>query len=79
VVSDSRMESMIRSFYNTSTYMLDPYSALAYCSLQDYRTRYAENRMSLVLSEKSPVHAAPIVSKALGISVEELSDRLNLN
>lgn len=79
VVSDNRMESIIRSFYNTSTYMMDPYSALAYCSLQDYRTRYAENRTALVLSEKSPAHSAPIVSKALGISVEELSDRLNLN
>ena len=78
VVSDNRMESIIRSFYNTSTYVLDPYSALAYCSLQDYRTRYAENRTALVISEKSPAHAASIVSKALGISAEELSDRLNL-
>lgn len=78
VVSGSRMESIIRSFYNTSTYMMDPYSALAYCSLQDYRTRYAETRTAVVLSEKSPIHAAPIVAKALGISTEELSDRLNL-
>ena len=78
VVSGGRMESIIRSFYNTSTYMMDPYSALAYCSLQDYRTRFAENRTALVLSEKSPVHASSIVSKALGISIEELSDRLNL-
>ena len=79
VVSGGRMESIIRSFYNTSTYMLDPYSALAYCSLQDYRTRYAEHRTAIVLSEQSPAHAAPIVAKALSISLEELSDRLNLN
>lgn len=78
VVSGIRMESIIRSFYNTSTYILDPYSALAYCSLQDYRTRYAESRTAIVLSEKSPAHAPSIVSRALGISVEELSDRLNL-
>ena len=78
VVSGSRMESIIRSFYNTSTYMMDPYSALAYCSLQDYRTRYAEHRTAIVLSERSPAHAAPLVAKSLGISVEELSDRLNL-
>lgn len=78
VISGNRMESIIRSFYNASTYMLDPYSALAYCSLQDYRTRYAESRTALVLSEKSPVHAAPIVARALGITSEELSDRLNL-
>lgn len=78
VVSGNRMESIIRSFYNTSTYVMDPYSALAYCSLQDYRTRYAENRTAIVLSEQSPVHAAPIVAKSLGISTEELADRLNL-
>ena len=78
VVSGSRMESIIRSFYNTSTYMMDPYSALAYCSLQDYRTRYAETRTAVVLSEKNPASAADIVSRALGISREELSDRLNL-
>ena len=78
VVSGGRMESIIRSFYNTSTYIMDPYSALAYCSLQDYRTRYAESRTALVLSEKSPAHAAPIVARSLGITVEELADRLNL-
>lgn len=78
VVSNDRMESIIRSFYNTNTYMMDPYSALAYCSLQDYRTRYSETRTALVLCEKSPVHAAPIVARSLGISLEELSDRLNL-
>lgn len=78
VVSGARMESIIRSFYNTSTYIMDPYSALAYCSLQDYRTRYAEHRTALVLSEKSPAHAASIVAKSLGITAEELADRLNL-
>ena len=78
VVSGGRMESIIRSFYNTSTYIMDPYSALAYCSLQDYRTRYAESRSALVLSEKSPAHASSIVARSLGITVEELSDRLNL-
>lgn len=78
VVSGSRMESIIRSVYNTSTYILDPYSALAYCGLQDYRTRYAENRMALVLSERSPIHSAETVAKALGISPEKLSERLNL-
>ena len=78
VVSGGRMESIIRSFYNTSTYIMDPYSALAYCSLQDYRTRYTIGRTALVLSEKSPAHAAPIVSRALGITLEELSDRLNM-
>ncbi len=78
VVSSARMENIIRSVYNTSTYILDPYSALAFCGLQDYRNRYGESRTALVLSERSPVCASDTVSRALGISPAELSDRLNL-
>ncbi len=78
VVSSTRMEHIIRSVYNTSTYIMDPYSALSYCGLQDYRTRYGESRTALVLSERSPIQSGEIVAKALGISREELSDRLNL-
>ena len=78
VVSTQRMENIIRSVYNTSTYVMDPYSALAYCGLQDYRNRYSESRPALVLSDRSPIHFADTVSASLGISVEELSDRLNL-
>lgn len=78
VVSDDRMEQIIRSVYHTSAYIMDPYSALAYCGLQDYRTRYAENRTAIVLSERSPIRFAPAVCKSLGISGEDLKDRLNL-
>lgn len=79
VVSDPRMEQIIRSMYNTSTYIMDPYSALAYCSLQDYRTRYAEYRTTLVLSERSPIRFSQTVCKALGITRDDLRDRLNLS
>lgn len=78
VVSGGRMETIIRSVYNTSTYIMDPYCALAFCGLQDYRTRYAVNRPAMVLSESSPIRSSEIVSRALGISTEELADRLNL-
>lgn len=79
VVSGQRMQSIIRSVYNTSTYIMDPYTALAYSGLQDYRNRYTENRTALVLSERSPVRSGETVSAALGISKEELADRLNLS
>lgn len=78
VVSTARMESIIRSVYNTSTYIMDPYGALAYCGLQDYRNRYSENRPALVLCERSPIHFTDTVSRSIGISNHELSDRLNL-
>ena len=78
VVSNNRMESIIRSVYNTSTYIMDPYGALAYCGLQDYRNRYAESRPALVLCERSPIHFKEIVSRSIGISEQELSERMNL-
>lgn len=78
VVSTTRMESIIRSVYNTSTYIMDPYSALAYCGLQDYRNRYAESRPALVLCERSPIHFRETVSRSIGITAQELSDRMNL-
>lgn len=79
VVSGQRMRSIIRSVYNTSTYVMDPYCALAYSGLQDYRNRYAESRGALVLSEHSPIRSAAAVSSALGISDSELRDRLNMD
>ena len=78
VVSNARMESIIRTVYNTSTYIMDPYGALAYCGLQDYRNRYAESRPALVLCERSPIHFADTVSRSIGISKEELAERMNL-
>lgn len=78
VVSNARMENIIRTVYNTSTYIMDPYGALAYCGLQDYRNRYAESRPALVLCERSPIHFADTVSRSIGISKEELAERMNL-
>ena len=76
VVSNSRMNNIIRSVYHTSAYILDPYSALAYCGLQDYRNRYSENRSALVLCEQSPIHFSEVVSQSIGITKEDLADRL---
>ena len=78
VVSTARMESIICSVYNTSTYIMDPYAALAYCGLQDYRNRYAESRPALVLCERSPVQFADTVARSIGITPAELSDRMNM-
>ena len=78
VVSQKRMESVIYNVYRTSTYLLDPYSALAYGGLQDYRSGTGEGRMTLLITERSPVCSAATVAKAMGITVQELKDRLGL-
>ena len=78
VVSQMRMESVIYNVYRTSTYLLDPYSALAYGGLQDYRSAAGEGRTTLLLSERSPICSAATVAKAMGINVRDLKERLGI-
>lgn len=78
VVSQKRMESVIYNVYRTNAYMLDPYSALAYGGLQDYRAAVGEGRTTLLVSETCPVSCAATVAKAMGITVQELKERISL-
>ena len=78
VVSQKRMESVIYNVYRTSTYLLDPYAALAYGGLQDYRSGAEEGRITLLMTEHSPVCSAATVAKAMGITVQELKERLSM-
>jgi len=78
VVSQKRMESVIRNVYRTSTYLLDPYSALAYGGLQDYRATVGEGRTTLLMTERSPICSAATVAAAMGITVQELKDRVSM-
>lgn len=76
VISWSRRENIISSVYRTSTYILDPGSAMAYGGLQDYRATAGESRPALILTERGPIRSAETVAKAMGISVEDLKDRI---
>ncbi len=78
VISWERRSNIIANVYRTSTYILDPGSAMAYGGLQDYRSATGIGRCALILTERSPICSADTVSEALGISVQELKERLNL-
>ena len=78
VISWSRREKIIHGVYSTSTYILDPGSAMAYGGLQDYRATAGESRPALILTERSPILSADTVAKAMNITVETLRERLNL-
>lgn len=54
VVSSHRIETTIPSVYQTHSYLLSPYAALAYAGLLDYRAKTGETRTCLVVAEKSP-------------------------
>lgn len=76
VISNRRIESVIGSAYRSSGVLLDPYSAIAYGALQDYRTKTGENRYTLLVSDLSPDQFHPFVSKATGLTREEIIKRI---
>lgn len=76
VVGDKRMQSAIPNLFRTNGYVAGPYTALCHSGLQDYRARTGESRPALVLSERSPGCDEKVVAAAMGITVEELKERI---
>lgn len=54
VVSRERVESVIPSVYNTSSYTLSRDSAIGYAALMDYRAKTGFNRAALLLEDAAP-------------------------
>ena len=76
VVSRARVEVLISSVYRTNSYVIGPYTALAYGGLTDYRAKTGESRMALILAERSPAQDAAVVTQAMGITDEQLLTQL---
>lgn len=74
VISDSRVASMIPGVYRTCNYVLSPYAALAYGSLQDYRAMTGHTNPALLVAERSPVRNRQQVSRLLQIQENELKN-----
>ena len=77
VVGQQRLEWAILNLYKTDGYISDPYTALAYSGLMDYRAGTGETRKALILSEESPVYSLPYVGKCMGLPLEELKKRFD--
>lgn len=77
VVSRVRMESMVKALYHTSGYIADPYTALAFGGLADYRSRTGESGPALILSEESPEFSLELVAKCLGQTPAEVKARMD--
>lgn len=76
VIGERRMMETIPSVFTTRRYLLSPYDALSYAGLLDYRAKTGGNRLSLILSEKSPGRDLDTVASAMGTTVDELADYL---
>lgn len=77
VVGSSRVEPVLASIYRTNDYITDPYTAMAYGALQDYRARTGESRLTLLPAERSPFLYGDRVCNAVGIPMQTLKYRVN--
>ena len=78
VINSRRISGIISNVYATNGYMLCPYSAMLYAGLMDYRANTASNSYALMICESSPIHCEDVMARALGITVEQLRQRLKL-
>lgn len=76
VTSDQRLSAVMPNVYRTNGYVLCPYSAMVYAGLMDYRSVTGERRLALMLLERSPLDSAAVVTRALGIQEDELTEKL---
>lgn len=71
VVSMDRISSIIPRVYQTNRYILEPYSALAYGALSDYRARTGAVGTAVVLMERNPVREAEKLARYMSMTRDE--------
>lgn len=76
VVSTDRIDALIPSVYRIAGYIMGPETAMAYGGLQDYRAKSGENRLTLLLSDKSPARDCEKVAACMEMSVRQLCEKL---
>lgn len=76
VISDSRVATIIPGVYRTRSYVLSPYAALAYGSVQDFRATTGEENPTLLIADRSPVKDGALVSRLLRIKEPDLRKRV---
>ena len=69
VAGKSRASSIINRVYRNNTYLIDPYTALCYGGLQDYRAKHGGGRIALLPAQFDPVSYADDIKEATGVSI----------
>lgn len=77
VTGQRRLESAVKSLYNSCGYPADAYTALCYSGILDYRSVTGEGRQVLIISEESPMYTLPFLARCMEVSPQELKKRMN--
>ncbi len=76
VVSMARVDALIPSVYRTNSYVIGPYTALAYGGLTDYRAKTGQTRTALILAERSPLEDRAETARSMSMTEQQLSELL---
>lgn len=77
VAGENRAFATVNSVYRTNSYVIDPEAALCFGGIQDFRSKTGESKLTLLLSEETPMHYADDISGATGLKKEALQKLLN--
>lgn len=77
VVSNNRIGATLNSFYRSNNYIIEPYTALSYGGLQDYRAKTGNGTMALLLADQSPLAYAQEIEEANGLSKQNQIEIIN--
>ncbi len=72
VIGKGRPESVITSFYGSNACLIDPNTASAYGSLQDYRSTAGESFPTVVLWDSSPLQHLSVIQTATGLNETDI-------
>ena len=73
VTGANRCNHTINSIFRGNGYIVDPFTAVCFAGLQDYRTQSTTGRPALVLAEHSPLKFADKIAVVTGISADKIS------
>ena len=77
VVSTKRIGSVIPNLYKITEFIADPYTALSYSGLSDYRSIMGGSRHALVISEESPLFSLEFVAQCMDMLPNELKELMD--
>lgn len=74
VAGKNRADTVINSVFRTNQYLIDPDTALHYGGLQDFRAKSGDSRITILLSECTPMEHIQQISAATGIPADKLPE-----
>ena len=75
VVGSKQVASVIPNLYKITGYIADPYTALSYGGLMDYRAVTGSSRHALIVSDESPLFSFDYVCRCMNLEPTEIKSK----